>query len=525
MSVTKLSVVFCALAAGAFTAAVAQAPDCTGVSTVFNANPNLQDELTTVSVAAGLSRPVFVISPPGDTERLFIVEQDGAIKILKNGAVLADPFLDVDSITRSAQECGTNCEQGLLGLAFHPDYASNRYFFILHTNLSGVEVVARYEASAADPDKSLPVTRTEVITLPSPSSNHNGGTIAFSPIDGHLYIGTGDGGSSCNFHNTAQNTSSVLGKMLRLNVDSLPYTTDGNPYDGSAGADEVWALGLRNPYRWSFDRETGAMYIGDVGQFEWEEVDCEIAGKSGTNYGWDFHEGEACPNPSCSGVPPSACNPTDYSDPIVQYSLSGSPCSVIGGYVYRGCRMPDLTGTYFYSDFCSANLETFRTDESCSATTPITRTADLNDNSQFIGNVSSFGEDGRGEIYIVDRGAGATGGELFKILPELDIMEVSGTNAADYLIMSEAEWFWEDLAATSGHVINTYRVFRSNFAPGPFRCKKQTSTSSWPNGDPEDPAPGDVFFYVVSALGDSGQTSIGFTSSGTQRPAAPGICL
>jgi glucose/arabinose dehydrogenase len=335
-----------------------QAPDCTGISPIFNANADLDGELTTVSVASGLSRPVFVTSPPGDRERLFIVEQDGLIRILENGTLLANEFLDVSGITESpADGCGGNCEQGLLGLTFDPNYETNGYFYIRHT-LAGAEteIVARYERDPDSPNQALTNSRVVVITIPSGAANHTGGSIAFSPTDGRLYVGTGDGGNFCNTFQTSQNLQALNGKMLRLDVSSLPYTTTGNPYHGSpTGLDEIWSLGLRNPYRWSFDRVTGNLLIGDVGQNNWEEVDCALDGVSGQNYGWDFHEGNACPPPACGGNT-NDCNPADYVAPILQYSLAGSPCSVIGGYVYRGCRMPDLHGTYFYAEFGAANI-------------------------------------------------------------------------------------------------------------------------------------------------------------------------
>ncbi len=516
-----------AVALAAFaTAAMAQAPDCTGISTVFNDDPNLVNELTAVSVASGLSRPVLAVAPPGDVHRLFIVEQDGKIRILKDGAVVGASFLDVGALTQSPSDgCGTNCEQGLLGLAFDPGYATNRIFYIYHTDAAGAnEVLARYEASAVNPDLALPATRTVILTLPTLAGNHNGGSIAFSPVDGRLYIGTGDGGGACDTFSNGQDLNDLLGKMLRIDVSSLPYSTDGNPFDGpTAGADEIWSWGLRNPYRWSFDRTTGAIYIGDVGQGVWEEIDCEPAGTGSKNYGWVYFEGDHCPNPSCPSAP-QICSPANYTPPIVEYSQAGGPCAVTGGYVYRGCRMPALHGTYFYSDFCAGNVESFRTDATCADTTALTRTADLNDAGQAVGLVSGYGEDARGEIYIVDRGSGASNGELFKILPELDIMEVSGANA-DQFLLGPSDWFWEDLHATSGHVITNYRVYRTSQANGAFSCKRQQPGTVWVGGDPQTPAPGDVFFYAVSALNPSGRTTIGYGSDGTERMTLPGLCM
>lgn len=508
----------------ASTAAMAQAPDCSGISTVFNTDPDLVGELTTISVAQGLQRPIFAVSPPGDTERVFIVEQDGLIMIVKNGVLLGTEFLDVSALTQSpADGCGAQCEQGLLGLAFDPDYETNHYFYIYHTDAAGAnEVLARYERNALDPDDADETSRTVILTLPTLAGNHNGGNIAFSPLDGRLYLGTGDGGGSCDFFDNAQDLTELLGKMLRLDVSSLPYGTDGNPFDGSiVNAEEIWSWGLRNPYRWSFDRITGALYIGDVGQGQWEEIDCEPAGTGSKNYGWVFHEGDHCPNPSCGGSPDD-CNPPNYLPPITEYNQAGTPCAVTGGYVYRGCRMPDLHGTYFYADFCAANVESFRTDGTCAFGTPLPRTAELDDNSQGIDSIAGFAEDARGEMYIVDRGTG-TNGELFKIVPILPIIELSGANA-DMLLWGPAQWTWEDLEATSGYTVATYRVYRSASAAGPFQCKKQVGGHVWA-GDVDTPPAGKAFYYLVSGRGATGETSLGFRSDGSNRPVLPTICL
>ncbi len=511
----------------AATGATAQAPDCTGISGVFNTSPDFVGELTTVRVASGLTSPIFATYAPGDNERLFIVEQGGLIKILKNDVVLATPFLD---LAAESSCCG---ERGLLGLAFHPDYQNptNRYLFVYYTANGGAVTVERYQRNAVNPDIADEVTATLVKSIPHADfGNHNGGTLAFSPADGHLYFAPGDGGDACDPGpppGNAQSLSSDLGKMHRLSVDTLPATTAGNPFDGATpGNDSIWSYGLRNPYRFSFDRITGAVYIGDVGQGVFEEIDCRPSTSAGgENYGWVNLEGSDCEPAGCPDENPS-CSPPGYVGPIREYQQAGaSLCAVVGGYVYRGCRMGDLEGTYFYSDNCSGMshnfIKTFRTGASCSVTADIEREPDLVPAGFTIDNVVSFGEDNRGEMYIVER-SGATG-EVYKILPELNIMELSGVNA-EPLMMSATDWSFEDLHATSGHAITTYRVYRSDAGSGPFKCKKALATNSWVGGDTDTPASGAAFYYVVAARSGSEETSLGFGSLGTPRPITPGLC-
>lgn len=385
--------------------ATAQAPDCTGISDVSDFDGDQVSDfdglLTTVRVASGLLRPLFVTSPPGDVQRLFVVEQNGLIKIVENGIPLAQPFLDVTALTRAPGSGGGN-EEGLLGLAFHPDYAQNGWLFVYHTNASGSQnVLARYTRDGADPDRADPASRVEVLLLDHPTfTNHNGGMLAFGPDDGRLYVGTGDGGSSCDPSGNAQDPDSNLGKLLRLDVDALPYSTAGNPYDGpTAGNDEIWSLGMRNPWRFSFDRATGALYVGDVGQGQWEEVNCRPAGSAGgENYGWDRYEGEVCPNPSCGSQ--GGCLLSDLVRPVRVYdhATDGFSCSVTGGYVYRGQRYPVLRGIYLFGDYCSGIIwGTARTGGGSWQTARLL---------QVDARISSFGEDEAGELYLVDIAGG-----------------------------------------------------------------------------------------------------------------------
>jgi glucose/arabinose dehydrogenase len=511
----------------------AQAPDCTGISGVHNTDPDLFGELDTRLLASGLSNPIFVTAAPGDNERLFIVEQAGRIKILKDGAVLPTPFLNITSIVNTS---GTN-ERGLLGLAFHPDYQTNHFFFVYYTATltaqtnSGDLTVARYRRNPLNPDLAEPASAEIVINIAHPIANHNAGMIAFSPIDGHLYVGTGDGGGSCDpgpGTGNAQNVDSLLGKMLRRNVDNLPYTTAGNPFDGGTpGADEVWAYGLRNPWRWSFDRVTGAQYIGDVGQFTREELNCaRPASTGGENYGWALYEGGAAGNPTC---PPDFCSGScpaiNDTLPFRDYLIGSSTGrSVIGGYVYRGCRMPDLRGTYFYSDFYVDFVKTLRTDETCtvSATPDPDRRLDLEPvppPSNVIQSIAAYGEDNQGELYMVDRG-----GELYKIIPEFVILEVSGFGVIQMIANEAGEFVWEDIAATQDAEVQAYKIYRADtYTPGTgptgFQCEKylgDEEITSW--ADPETPLAGQVFYYSVAAINLAREETVpGVGSDGTPR--------
>jgi glucose/arabinose dehydrogenase len=370
--------------------------------------------ITTELVASALNRPIYCTAPVGDADRLFIVEQRGVIRILESGQLLATPFLDIDVLVPNISG---NDERGLLGLAFHPGYSANGYFFVNYTNLAGDTVIARYQVSA-DPNLADPMSAEVLLTIDQPFTNHNGGQLAFGPNDGHLYIGMGDGGGSGDPGNRAQNDSTLLGKMLRIDVDAgLPYVIPpANPFVGIGGVrEEIWAKGLRNPYRWSFDRLTGDLYIADVGQGQLEEVDFQPAASAGgENYGWRIMEGRSC----FDNTTPPGCFHPSLTDPVHEYTHGGSPfrCSITGGYVYRGTSLPEIQGHYFFADWCSAQIWSF--EMVGGAAGPVTdRTAELAPAGGLtIGNIAGFGEDGNGELYIVDRGAGTSAGEVFKIV-------------------------------------------------------------------------------------------------------------
>jgi glucose/arabinose dehydrogenase len=360
-------------------------------------------DITTTRVASGLTSPVFVTYPPGDSARLFIVEQVGRIKILESDTLHTIPFLDISSkVTYGG-------EQGLLGLAFHPDYGSNGYFYVDYTDTLGDTRISRFEVSS-NPDSADPGSEFLILTVDQPFGNHNGGMIVFGPDD-YLYIGMGDGGSGGDPQNNAQSDSTLLGKMLRIDVDGgTPYGIPvDNPFAGSGyPLDEIWAKGVRNPWRYSFDRQTGDMYIADVGQNTWEEIDFQSASSAGgENYGWRLMEGAHCYDP------PTNCDPGGLTYPIYEYSHGGTPfrCSITGGYVYRGSAIPGLPGTYFFADYCSDQIWSFRYDGS-NLTEFTDRTSELDPGGgQSIDDISSFGEDFYGELYIVD-----LGGEVYKII-------------------------------------------------------------------------------------------------------------
>jgi glucose/arabinose dehydrogenase len=332
--------------------------------------------------ASGFASPVYLTAPPGDTARLFVVEQAGRIQIVQHGLRLTTPFLDITG------RVGSGGERGLLSVAFHPSYATNGFFYVNYTDLSGHTHVERFTVSAADSNLADTSTHRQILFVPQPYSNHNGGLVMFGP-DGMLYIGMGDGGSANDPQNRAQNIDSLLGKLLRIDVDGgNPYVSPpNNPYVGRAGRDEIWALGLRNPWRFAFDSPSGLLYIADVGQDAWEEVDVEPATRSGVNYGWRIMEGAHC-------FIPQRCSTTGLVQPRVEYSHANG-CSITGGFVYRGSRAPSLVGQYFYSDYCSGWLRSF----TYANDTVATRTLwSVNVN---LGNVLSFGQDARGELYVL----------------------------------------------------------------------------------------------------------------------------
>ena len=381
--------------------------------------------LTTVRVASGLSNPVFVTHAPGDYGRLFILEQRRGIRILKGGQILSTPFLNLTGLL------SLGSEQGLLGMAFHPKFASNRQFFINYTNTAGDTIIARFTASNTNPDQAEEIGNT-ILFVDQPFSNHNGGWMGFGP-DGYLYLALGDGGDQEDPDDRGQSISGDwLGNILRIDVNHDDFPADDlrdyaippdNPFVGRLGEDEIWAYGLRNPWRNAFDRKTGDLWIADVGQSEREEVNFQPASSSGgENYGWACREGSQC-------TTFGGCNCSTFQSvlPIHEYS-HGTGCSITGGEVYRGCEIPDLQGTYFFADYCSDQIWTLTYDGTTA--TVIERTAELAPPSPLaISSISSFGTDAAGEIYICDRN-----GEVYKIVPAAGAPGLMSTDPPDGII-------------------------------------------------------------------------------------------
>jgi glucose/arabinose dehydrogenase len=325
--------------------------------------------------------PVYVAAPRGDTSRLFVVEKTGRIRIVKDGAVVAKPFLDLSGLVASQGE------RGLLSVAFDPRYASNRRFYVDYTNTAGDTRVVRYTASVQDPDRASTVSRKVLLRIGQPYSNHNGGQLQFGP-DGRLYVGMGDGGGTGDPQGRAQDPRSRLGKMLRLSVGASPVKV------------RVYAKGLRNPWRFSFDRRTGALWIGDVGQNAWEEVDYLRAGRpAGANLGWNGYEGTHVYDRHTA----ARLDRSKLVWPATEYSHSVGN-AVTGGYVYRGLAVPALRGLYVFGDFGSGRVWVMKGPTG----TPVA----LPGADRAAGSISSFGEDAAGELYVVD-----IAGAVYRIAP------------------------------------------------------------------------------------------------------------
>jgi hypothetical protein len=377
-------------------------PFCDGTPTVRGTS------LATELVAEGFTQPVHLTAPPQDIGRLFIVEQAGTIRIVKGGTLLPKPFLDIRDRVRAGGE------RGLLSLAFHPDYASNRRFFVYYTDAPGDLIIAAFTTSETNLDLADASSERRLLIVPHRKyGNHNGGQLAFGP-DRFLYIGTGDGGSGGDPDNHGQTRRSLLGKLLRIDVDrpgadTLYGIPSNNPFarDTSA-APEVWAYGLRNPWRFSFDRRTGNLYIADVGQNAWEEVNVQAASsRGGENYGWRYLEGTHCYDP------PNGCPTRGMTMPVFEYPHSPGGQSITGGFVYQGCRMPDLRGTYFYADYVKGFIRTFVLADGKVTEPRDVTTALAPPSPRAIRHVSSFGEDARGELYLVEHRSG----EIYRLIP------------------------------------------------------------------------------------------------------------
>lgn len=341
-----------------------------------------------VVLNATFTQPTSISNAGDGSGRLFVVEKNGYIRIISGGVVLPTPFLDIDALVNS-----TGIERGLLGLAFSPDYATNGQFYVYYTDASSSIITARYHVSAGDPNVADPASAQIVFTIPHPEPNHFGGQLAFGP-DGMLYMGPGDG-TEGDTANNGQNTNVWLGKILRINVEAgnpITYTIPAdNPFVGQGGyKEEIWQLGLRNPWRFSFDRLTGDMYMSDVGQVAREEINLQPASsEGGENWGWRCYEGTAPYNTT-------GCQPISaYDFPIYDYAHSGGRCSVTGGYVYRGGFYHRMEGVYFYADWCSGELFGLQFFNNEWISQPL---------YDFSGNPNTFGEDDAGNLYIATHG-------------------------------------------------------------------------------------------------------------------------
>lgn len=430
-----------------------------------------------------LSSPVLITHAGDGSGRLFVVEQTGRIRVVVNGAVLPTAFLDLRSIVQAGGE------QGLLGLAFHPNYASNGRFFVYYTAKPppgstcpssfnpaancGDNTVAEYQVSG-NPEVANPTPVRTLFALRDHFSNHNGGMLGFNPRDaaGYLYVGTGDEGSGGDPLENAQNLGVLYGKILRLDVDTIPGGQQygippTNPFVGQGGArPEIWAYGVRNPWRWSFDRLTGDMFIGDVGQGQWEEIDFLPNGVGGRNFGWDDREGAHCFEPS------SGCATAGRTDPILEYDHALG-CSVTGGYRYRGSANPALQGQYFYADYCAGRI--WRASQSGQTWTAV----EALDTTH---NISGFGEDAAGELYVV-----TLGGSIFRLAqtatncsprPHVSLQSVrTGPGTYDVTVTAN------DSAGLSGNLLSSiafHRIVNASVTIGSQANQRSPFTATLP---------------------------------------------
>lgn len=376
-----------------------------GSSASFDCNPAEGEvpELGLETIASNLDEPVYVVAPPGDSERLFVVQQGGEVLVVQGGT--ATMFLDL-----SSQVSRTDNERGMFALAFHPNYQSNGLFYLhysasegTHDLANGTTVLSEFSVSD-DPNVADADSERVVLTEQQPNWNHNGGMIVFGPNDGFLYMGLGDGGGGGDPQGNGQNPNTLLGSILRLDVDTRDAGDYGIPSGNMpGGAPEVWDIGLRNPWRFSFDPCSGDLYIGDVGQNDYEEINVEPAGTGSRNYGWNVTEGLSC-------YSANMCETGGLTEPVIDYGR-GEGQSVTGGYVYRGSAIPGLRGTYLYGDYQSNVVWAF---EYVDGAAQNNREIEFDRSIQGPnGGIASFGQDNAGELYIVLR----NGGEVVKIVP------------------------------------------------------------------------------------------------------------
>jgi glucose/arabinose dehydrogenase len=389
---------------------------------------------------SGLSSPVEITHAPNDN-RLFVVQQSGAIRIVKPATATTGTLNAANFLTLTTATISTGGERGLLGLAFHPDYATNGYFYIDYTRAGdGATVIARYQVSTGNADIADAASGTILLTISQPFANHNGGTLRFG-TDGYLYIGMGDGGSGGDPGNRAQNINENLGKMLRIDVDSAsPYgIPPTNPFATTAGNDEIWAVGLRNPWKWSFNRLTGDLWIADVGQGEYEEVNKVLAPLSpGLNFGWRCYEGNNEYNTS------GCLTASNYTFPLEDYTQSSTGgCAVTGGYYYTGSMYPNFLGKYIFGDYCLGKIFTL-TDGG---------TLTISPSIPGLGSVTTFGEDINGELYVANAGTGA----IFRVIDtSLGLANAAENGFSMYPNPAGSEVF---IRNTSGNALSKIRLY------------------------------------------------------------------
>lgn len=376
-------------------------------------------ELSLELVVGGLQQPVHVVAPPADRQRLFVAEQvTGLVRVVVDGALLPTPFLDLSTRLTSTGE------NGLLSLAFHPDFANNGRCFVYYNDLQGATVLEEYAVVPPTADVAVPDSGIVLLTMMQPFPQHNGGILAFGPHDGRLYLSTGDGGGAADPLDQGQDLSSLLGKVLRLDVDSgSPYAIPSdNPFVGVSGArEEIWAYGARNPWRGSFDSATGDLWIGDVGQSDREEVDRLAAGVAGVNLGWRCAEGTLC-----TFAKGCACPSPSFADPIHEYDHNDG-CAIVGGHVYRGPALPGLNGTFFFGDYCTGRIWSFVFDGQ-TKTELRERTLELlHPNGGGLGRISTFGLDGQGELLIASYNLG----EVYRVVPAAYVADCDGDGVPD----------------------------------------------------------------------------------------------
>lgn len=340
------------------------------------------------TVAEGLTAPTYLTAPEGG-DRLFVLEQPGRVRVVEDGELLSEPYLDLSA----AVESGGN-EQGLLGMAFDPDFETNGRFFLDFTVEGGDTRVVRYTVADPSADVAAVASADTILGVSQPFANHNGGMLAFGP-DGRLYVSLGDGGSAGDPRGNGQDSTSVLGTILRLTADGT--AAPGNPFLGRAGDDRIWAYGLRNPWRFAFDPPSGSLFVADVGQSDREEVNVVAEDRAGVNYGWNVMEGTRC-------FASEGCDQQGLELPVLEYGHDEG-CSITGGFVYRGSAIPEAAGRYFFADLCSGFVRSFRL-EGGEAVDVVEH--DLGG----LGSITSFGTDGRGELYVLEGG-----GTVSRIVP------------------------------------------------------------------------------------------------------------